>query len=782
MLSRLTQSVWRARRVSPPLQGISSNVSPYQMPRRNATFCLKSCSLFEGRRRLLAAATFALLSIFLGTTFLATTTASAAPAAQIVNAPPHLFLLPATATNVTLKAHVADFVFAGDSGTLLSFAATYELQNPNDSGVVLGLRLAPIGAGDGATTVGFGGLALQANGQPLGLQPAVDGGYFSEVALGADAEVTLALAYTLDFTAAEPDLPTLAYAVSALTGWPGTPSLRVGVALPGGLNGTPADSWLRISPPGWSYANPADAIANPLVANAASGLIPDIKWLYDAGPPGEPLVFQFIAPARWREIEAAQQRDPTPQSALTLGNFYGDLYFELSANASSTGQQLYTRALAAYTSGLAAADVDGPDSAALHAGLARLYRSQLGAAGDADPGYADLLAREAELARASLPDGDSQRATLAAWRAEALSVLLERAQTRRDWGEALRLLDALIALPADDIAEVVEVAALAEQQRSAQIQQALQLLEQGNREGALSLAGETILDEALQPPASQQSLFARWAITATLSADEAVIDARITPAPGQAVAARSALAGVVDGWLARSGDDERFAFSLSDFGTGAVLSEGTQPGDTQASAAQIQLVFPLTSAAAALRDDVPNRPEWSLLRSLLEQAGPSQTQTGGLLSSTLVLEQTFDLRAASDQWRAVAANLARQAQDFEADSQAARERGNADEALRARVRATNYRAAADTWRTLDEQSWLIAQLVAAPGAVSNAALNAQMDGTAAAESRAWLVEPGSPPRTLTLYAEPFGGVRVLGAALVALLGVFLLAGVLWWLL
>ena len=781
MLSRLTQSVWRAPRVSPPSRGLFDNVSPYQKPRRNATFCSKSCSLFQGCRRLFVAATVALLSVFLGTTFLATTTASAAPAAQTVNAPPHLFLLPASATNVTLKAHVADFVFAGDSGTLLSFAATYELKNPNDSGVVLGLRLAPIGAGDGAgngaTPVGFGGLALQANGQSLGLQPTGDGGYLSEVALGADAEVTLALAYTLDFTAANPDLPTLAYAVSALTGWPGRPSLRVGVALPGGLNGTPADSWLRISPPGWSYANPADAIANPLVANAASGLIPDIKWLYDAGPPGEPLVFQFIAPARWREIEAAQQRDPTPQSALALGNFYGDLYFELSSTASGTAQQLYTRALAAYSSGLATADVDGPDSAALHAGLARLYRSQLGAGENADPGYADLLASEAEIARASLLDGDPQRAMLAAWRAEALSVLLDRAQTRRDWGEALRLLDALIALPAGDIDDVVAVDALAEQQRSAQIQQALQLLEQGNREGALALAGETILDEALQPPPSQQSLFARWAITATLAADEAVIDARITPAPGQVSAARSALLGVVESWLARFGDDERFAFSLSDFGTGGVLAEGAAADDARASAAQIQLVFPLTTAAA-LRDDVPNRPEWSLLRSLLEQAGPSQTQTGGLLSSTLVIEQTFDLRAASDPWRAVAANLARQAQDFEADSQTARERGNADEALRARVRATNYRAAADTWRTLDEQSWLIAQLVAA----SNAAPNALVDGSTAAESRAWLIEPGSPPRTLTLYAEPSGGVRVLGGALVALLGVCLLAGVLWWLL
>ncbi len=776
MLGRLTHPVWRAPRVSPPLRGLFSNVSPYQMPRRNATFCPKNCSLFHGRRPPLVAATVALLSILL-----ATTATAAAPTAQSVNAPPHLFLLPASATNVSLKAHVADFVFAGDSGTLLSLAATYELKNPNDSGVVLGLRLTPIGAGDGATPVGFGGLALRANGQPLGLQPTGDGGYLTEVALGADAEVTVALAYTLDLTAANPDLPTLAYAVGALTGWPGTPSLRVGAALPGGLSGTPADSWLRISPPGWSYAGPADAITNPLVASAASGLIPDIKWLYDAGPPGEPLVLQFIAPARWREIEAAQQRDPTPQSLLVLGNFYGDLYFELNAKSSSTAQQLYTRALAAYTSGLAAADVDGPDSAALHAGLARLYRSRLGDGDAADPGYADLLAREAELARASLPAGDSQRATLAGWQAEALAVLLERAQTRRDWGEALRLLDALIALPAGEIGEVVEVDALAEQQRSAQIQQALQLLEQGNREGALALAGETILDEALQPPASQQSLFARWAITATLAADEAVIDARITPAPGQATAARSALAGVVDGWLARFGDDERFAFLLSNFGTEGILAEGTQSGDARASAVQMQLVFPLTTAAAALRDDVPNRPEWALLRALLEQAGPSQTQTGGLLSSTLVLEQSFDLRAASDQWRAVAANLARQAQGFETDSQSARERGNADEALRARVRATNYRAAADTWRTLDEQSWLIAQLVAAPNAAPNVAPDALVDGTIA-ESRAWLIEPGSPPQTLTLYAEPSGGVRVLGGALVALLGLFLLAGVLWWLL
>ena len=696
---------------------------------------------------------------------------SPAPAAQSLNAPPHLFLLPASATNVALKTHVADFVFSGDSGTLLSLAATYELKNPNDSGVVLGLRLTPIGASEAATFVNFGALALQVNGQPLAIQPTGDGGYLTEVALGAEAEAAITLSYTLDLTVANPDLPTLAYAASALAGWPGTPSLRVGVALPGGLNGTPADSWLAIGPPGWRYAGPADAISGPV----ASGLIPDIKWLYDAGPPSEPLVLQFVAPARWREIEATQQRDPTPQSALALGDFYADLYFELDAEANSAADQLYTRALAAYTSGLAAADVDGPDSAALHAGLARLYRSRLGAGENASADYADLLASEAELARASLPDGDPQRATLAIWRAEALSVLLERAQTRRDWGEVLRLLDALIALPADAIGEVVDVAALADQQRNAQIQQALQLLEQGNREGALALAGETILDESLQPPASQQSLFARWAITATLATDEARIDARITPAPGQEAAARSALAGVVDAWLARFGDDERFAVSLSGFGAAPVLAEGAQATNAQAESAQIELVYPLTTASAALRDDVPNRPEWALLRAMLEQAGPSQTQTGGLLSSSLVIEQTFDLRAASDQWQAVAANLARQAQEFEANSQSARERGNADDALRARVQATNYRAAADAWRTLDEQSWLIAQLVAAPAALLDEAV-------AAAESRTWLVEPESPPRTLTLYAEPSGGVRVLGGALVALLGLFLLAGGLWWLL
>ena len=89
---------------------------------------------------------------------------------------------------------------------------------------------------------------------------------------------------------------------------------------------------------------------------------------------------------------------------------------------------------------------------------------------------------------------------------------------------------------------------LAEERQALVVQQALELLERGDRAAALALAGDAIADPALQAPGELRTLFASWAATAAMSEAGITLDIDAAPLPDQVKAARAALQEVVKRW------------------------------------------------------------------------------------------------------------------------------------------------------------------------------------------------------------------------------------------
>ncbi len=132
--------------------------------------------------------------------------------------------------------------------------------------------------------------------------------------------------------------------------------------------------------------------------------------------------------------------------------------------------------------------------------------------------------------------------------------------------------------------------------------------------------------------------------------------------------------------------------------------------------------------------------------------------------------QTLDLRTVGDQWAAMAASLENEAAQLETQSTAlnAADAGNAESALRMRIQAANYRHAAGEWRNLGRNSWVMTTLMAPAGLQTI--------------SRSWITTPTTPAQVLELQSEALNLGRLTGVLVGAVVGLFLLAGTLWWLL
>src|SRR5690606_38696398 len=99
-----------------------------------------------------------------------------------------------------------------------------------------------------------------------------------------------------------------------------------------------------------------------------------------------------------------------------------------------------------------------------------------------------LMTSEADLALAGLDPADPRHGELRQWQVEGLTLQLNDARNRRDWIAAFDVLERLSALPPD----VVDPSMLAETSRALSVQQALQLLEEGDSDAAMRLAGPEI--------------------------------------------------------------------------------------------------------------------------------------------------------------------------------------------------------------------------------------------------------------------------------------------------
>ncbi len=197
---------------------------------------------------------------------------------------------------------------------------------------------------------------------------------------------------------------------------------------------------------------------------------------------------------------------------------------------------------------------------------------------------------------------------------------------------------------------------------------------------------------------------------------------------------------------------------------GAELQEKSGAGSATDSAApllHLRLHVPAGATGVALAEALPGTADWALLRSLLAQLGPKLDSTSAGLRQQVHVSQPVDLRNAGQQWGAMAQNLANQAKDLEAQASSTAQGEGATKAasLQARIRAANYRQAAEAWRNLARDSFVELSL-AASGSLGN-------------NARTWLVTVDSPPQMLDVQVDSLNSGRV--ALAVGGLGLLLLA-------
>ncbi len=655
-----------------------------------------------------------------------------APGSQALPTDPaHLLLLPGDDGQVELLTHIAELDLTPKNGRLqVTVQAQYRLHNPGVEGVTLPLVVRP--AADFPSAPLPTNISLTVDGQPLTLQPSADGRQWtSQLAFSPDARRKLTLGY--QFSLETPLLATIRYPIHQLRRWPkAVNSWRVTVRVP---SQAPAESWLQMAPDGWK-----------LRTNA-------IEWLGETTLPTQPVLFQFLDPAVWQAIQSAQQTaqaDPSPAGYARLG----DLYRQIAASplaGEEVRERFYAQALAAYEEGLQTAeerDASPEKRASLHAGLAALYRSRsVDSSGRVDPEYLSLMLAEVEQALAGLTRSEqaSRRQELTRWLAEGLRVQLGQVQERRDWQAALQILDRMAALPP----ELADPQELAQERQILLLQQALQLLEQGNVEAAVALAGPEIALDDLGPPPEQRTLFARWQVSLILEPEQTRYEFQIQPGPGQEEAAGATLAQLSQAWQ-QSGVPHQLENLPGQEGFRLAFTLGSQ------------------EQRRSLVQATPPIVHWSLLRTLLLQPGPEVQRQARLIWETVTLEQTMDLRSVGDQWLATAANLERQAEQFLADQPAGTEGQVGPEALRSRLQAIAFRNEAAVWRGLATNSHVLVTL--------------RIPGGEEGVSRTWSVGLLDPPQAMQIQAQRVMTLRLWLAVVTGIVLVLGLAGLLWWLL
>ena len=662
---------------------------------------------------------------------------------------PQLYLLPRDAANnnVEVESHIATLRVVDDAaGPLLTVSAIYRLRNPETNEVTLPLLLFP---GGDQSLSGYQNLTLTQNEQTLPLEASDGGGYFSQISLAAGGRATLLLQYQVSL--GNESLATVRYAPSILNGWSGNISLRVELEVPSSI---PAESWIEITPDDWRYS----------VTTAPS--IIGLRWLYDFSVPDEPLRLRFITPRIWAELRAAESA-ANERAAVSAYVRLGDLYRDMVriAPTENARQRFYAQAIAAYSGGLtspAFALASPSERAALHIGLADLYRRRLVEVGSSEQGgYADLMVAQIEAALAILPADDARIGELRQWQIDGMQLQLTQALDQRNWPTALALVDELALLPA----EVIDPATIAEDRRYILIQQALELMEQGNRVAAVAIAGDQIAADALLPPAQAASLFNGWQLTLTVTPDTMQLVAFGITQPERHAEALDALTSVVALWEDGT-EGEPYAFQLDEVPAEVSLQTGVR----------LQIDFPPQSNGFLLARLLPPRTDYALLNGLLTQLAPTIQRTTGIVWQQIEMSQPLNMAMVVNEWNSIAAGLEEQAATFEAQSNTlnADETASAEAALTAQLKAVNYRATATEWRQLARQSSLLVRFEI------NDPVYTRFQGEA--PSRAWTVTAAAPSQTLLFQTQVLSLSRVLIGVAVAFILLIGVAGILWGLL
>lgn len=635
-------------------------------------------------------------------------------------------MTPASATAVTLHTHIATIAIEADAqdAALMRLTAMYDLRNESREPIQLPLRITGADAAQSTLTVG---------GTPLPVIVADNGDASAQVLIPADGSIQLVL--TVSQPLLDADIVQINYPTEVLRQWRGQRSVRIEVRPGANLE---SSSWLRIEPDSWNYAPFTDNI--------------QLEWMFESTIPAR-ILFETVAPSTWQElrrlISATGSAAPTSYAAL------GDRYRRLAVAAAQLGDdaasaRFWAQAAAAYTEGIRraeAASAPTVETAGLHAGLAALYRTRITEADGAI--YAQAMSAEAALALRGVMVDDPRRAELQQWQIDGLRLLLADLRRRGDIAGALALIEELRTLPG---AEGPGGDFLEQERQALVVQQAVQLVEQGDRATALALAGELINSPELQPPAEFQSLFTRWNIFVTMSVDGVEVRAEVHVNGERGDEAQAVLNEIVRNWRSIP------ALRAMNPQMHRTSSEGEPPR------LELSLRIPGDGNGLELARTLPPNAEWALLRQLLSQLGPQiRTQTSGLWQQVQV-SQPLDLRAVGEEWRRIDAELERQADSFE---QQAIQTGAAtmQDSQEARLRAANYRSVAQAWRNLAQNSQVIMSLTTS-GAGKNAA-------------RTWMITVTSPPQMLNVQVDAISPARALMAVLMVLSVISGVAVLLW---
>jgi hypothetical protein len=179
---------------------------------------------------------------------------------------------------------------------------------------------------------------------------------------------------------------------------------------------------------------------------------------------------------------------------------------------------------------------------------------------------------------------------------------------------------------------------------------------------------------------------------------------------------------------------------------------------------------PIDSSFASLTTAMPAQPEWLLFYTFLRQLQPVvETQTAWFNEAT-TLRLRLDLHAVATDWQQVAIGLEAEAAQLEAEAAGrnARVAAEAESALRTRIQAANYRTAAQEWRKLARDSWVLLRL--------------SIPGRLQAPMRTWLITLEAPAQVAELQRTPSYFVSFIGVLMLSLILLLLVSGLLWWLL
>ncbi len=673
-------------------------------------------------------------------------------------------VIPLESTGVELLTHIADFTLStadsstGEGALTLQLDATYRLENGSAEPTTLTLKITEsnfVGAVDE--------IGLTADGIPLTLFKTEGVGYTAQLEINADTRTTVALRYVV--TAADLPLPLLSYQATTLSAWRGNPSIRVSIALASEIV---PESWLHVAPAEWRYTQIADST------------LPGIKWLYDAQIPETPFVFEFIHPNRWLRLQQlARDAEADPTLYMTLGEQYQILLNILPTAPAYTDvrTRFYGQALAAYTAGidqLKAAGRSESEIGTLYRALAALYRGQVARAdGSTDPAYAAAMVDAAQQALAQLPTTDERRAELSQWIADGLQSMLVDAQNHNAWSTALAIIEQLATLPP----EIVNQDILERTKRSITVRQALQLLEENNRSAALALAGDDLLDAQLLPPPAEQALFSRWEFSTTITPETMEVSVQPMSTPTHQHAALAEFEQLIN--QLRIAADPAITFdwqpiSVTDLSnTNAGTLAATDPDDTHPVLTKVgHLIIrsPSSTSFASLTLAMPTVPKWLLFYTFLRQLQPVIETQRTLVSQATTVRLAVDLRTVATEWEQIAKNLEEQAAqlDAEAAGRNARDVAEAEAALRSRIQAANYRSAAQEWRKVGQDSWVLLQLTIPAGLQDPV--------------RTWLIAVDSPAQVAELQSTPSTFVSFIGVLILSMTLLLLFSGLLWWLL